>query len=157
MALIADSADFLEDAAINLTIALALGWPLARRAWAGRAMALVILVPACTAVAAAFRKAGDPDPPDVTLLVLTAGGAALVNLLAAVIVSRVRRHGGSLTAAAFLSARNDVVVNLAIIAMAVVTAVTGSGWPDIVLGLLIVLIALHPAWEVWEIAAEEAR
>lgn len=156
VSLVADSADFLEDTAINLLIALALGWPLARRAWAGRAMALVILVPAAVAGVAAFRKAGDPVPPDVLLLVVTAGGAAVVNLLAAVLVSRVRHAGGSLTAAAFLSARNDVVVNLAIIAMAVVTALTGSGWPDIVLGLVILVIALHAAWEVWEIAGEEA-
>lgn len=156
VALVADSADFLEDAAINLLIALALGWPLARRARAGRAMALVILVPAAAAGVAAFRKAGDPVPPDVLLLVVTAGGAAAVNLLAAVLVSRVRHAGGSLTVAAFLSARNDVVVNIAIIAMAVVTALTGSGWPDIVLGLVILAIALHAAWEVWEIAGEEA-
>ena len=56
---------------------------------------------------------------------------------------------------AFVSARNDVMVNLAIIAMALLTLVTDSAWPDIVLGLGIILIALHSAWEVWEASEEE--
>jgi Co/Zn/Cd efflux system component len=68
---------------------------------------------------------------------------------------RVRHHGGSLSRAAFLSARNDVVVNLAIIAMGVLTAWTGSGWPDIILGLAIVSINSFAAKEVWEAAEEE--
>ena len=43
VSLLADSVDFLEDTAINLLIFLALGWPLARRAAMGKAMALIIL------------------------------------------------------------------------------------------------------------------
>ncbi len=39
--------------------------------------------------------------------------------------------------------------------MALVTALTGSGWPDLVLGLVIVAIGLHAAAEVWEVASEE--
>ncbi len=76
VSLLADSVDFLEDTAINLLIALALGWPLRRRAVAGHAMALV-------------------------------------------------------------------------------TAWTGSGWPDIVLGCVIALVSSRAAWEVWELAGEE--
>lgn len=156
VSLLADSVDFLEDTAINLLIALALTWPLHRRALAGRALTVVILLPALTAAGAAWRKVADPVAPDATLLVVTAGGAAVVNLAAALIVSRIRHAGGSLTAAAFLSARNDVVVNLAIIAMGLLTAATGSGWPDIVLGLVIVAIGFHAAYEVWRLASEEA-
>jgi Co/Zn/Cd efflux system component len=60
-----------------------------------------------------------------------------------------------MTAAAFLIARNDVLVNLAIIAMALVTWFTGSGWPDIVLGAIIVVVNVGAAKEVWEVATEE--
>ncbi len=155
VALVADSVDFLEDTAVNVLIALALGWPLARRAVAGRVMAGIILVPAVAAAWQAVGKAGDPAPPDVTALALTAGAAALVNLTAALLLARVRHHGGSLGRAAFLSARNDVAVNLAIIVMAVVTSWTGSGWPDIVLGVGIVLLNGTAAWEVWRLAGQE--
>jgi Co/Zn/Cd efflux system component len=155
VALLADSVDFLEDTAVNLLIFLALGWPLARRAVAGKVMAGVILVPALAAAWAALDKARDPSPPDVTALALTAGGAVLVNGLAAYLLSRVRHHGGSMTAAAFLTARNDVLVNVAIIAMAGLTWWSGSGWPDIVLGAVIVVVNVRAAREVWEVATQE--
>ncbi|MGD8200705.1 cation transporter [Ornithinimicrobium sp. W1679] len=156
VALLADSVDFLEDTAVNLLIFLALGWPLARRATAGKVMAGLILLPAAAAAWAAFSKAGNPEPPDVTLLVLTAGGAVLVNGLAAWLLSRIRHHGGSMTTTAFVIARNDVLVNLAIIAMGLLTWATGSGWPDIVLGAAIILLNLRAAAEVWEVATEES-
>jgi len=153
--LMADSVDFLEDTAINVLIALAVALPLARRAMAGRAMAALILVPAIAAGWQVVLKAVDPVAPDVLALVVTAGGAVVVNLASALVLARHRRTGGSMGRAAFLSARNDVLVNLAIIAMGVVTWLTRSGWPDVVLGVAIVAIALHAAWEVWEAAGEE--
>lgn len=155
VALFADSIDFLEDTAINLMIALALGWGAANRAVAGKVMSGVLLVPAAAAIWQAVTKWGDPSPPDVGWLVATAGAAALVNGLCAWLLARVRSDGGSLSRAAYLSARNDVLVNVAIIAMGVVTAATGSGWPDLLLGLGIVALGLHSAAEVWEVASEE--
>lgn len=155
VALVADSVDFLEDTAVNLLIFLALGWSLARRAVVGKVLAGVILVPALVAGGMAVAKALDPQPPDVRALVVTAGGAVVVNAVCAVILLRIRSHGGSLTRAAFLAARNDVGANIAIIAMGAVTAWTGSGWPDIVLGAVIVLLNAQAAREVWEVATEE--
>jgi len=64
------------------------------------------------------------------------------------VLARVRHAGGSLGAAAFVSARNDVLVNVAIIAMGIVTLWTDSGWPDLILGCAIIALALHAAREV---------
>ena len=155
VALFADSVDFLEDTAINVLIAIALGWGARHRAIAGKAMAGILLVPAAAAVWQAVAKWGDPAPPEVRWLILTAGAAAVINGFCAWLLARFRKGGGSLSRAAYLSARNDVLVNVAIIAMAVVTAVTQSGWPDLVLGLVIVAIGIHAAAEVWEVASEE--
>lgn len=155
VALFADSVDFLEDTAVNLLIFLALGWPLARRATLGKVMAGIILLPALAAAGMAFYKAANPEPPDVTTLIVTAGGAVVVNTLCALLLMRIRRHGGSLTTAAFLAARNDVLINVAIIAMAALTWWSDSGWPDIVLGVIIIGLNVHAAREVWEVATEE--
>jgi Co/Zn/Cd efflux system component len=155
VSLLADSVDFLEDASINLLVFVALGWPLVRRAAMGKVMSVVILVPAAVAGWEAVQRFSDPVAPDVVPVVLASLGAVAVNGTSAVLLSRVRRHGGSLSTAAFMSARNDVVVNLAVIAMAAVTAWTGSGWPDLFLGCLIILLALHAAHEVWEVSEEE--
>lgn len=155
VALFADSVDFLEDTAVNLLIFLALGWTLARRATAGKVMAVIILMPAVAAIWTAIDKAGAPTPPDPLSLVLTAGGAVVVNLACTLLLARIRHHGGSMTAAAFLAARNDVIANIAIILMGLLTAATMSGWPDIVLGVIIVLLNVTAAREVWEVATEE--
>ena len=84
-----------------------------------------------------------------------AGGAAVVNLVCALVLARFRGAGGSMVTGAFLSARNDVLVNVAIIVVGVLTALTMSGWPDIVLGVGIVVLNVRAAREVWELAHEE--
>ena len=155
VSLLADSVDFLEDTAINLLIFIALGWPLARRAVMGKVMALLILGPATLAGWKAIQRFPDPFPPDVLPVVLVSVGAIAVNGFSAWLLDGVRHRGGSLSRAAFLSARNDVLVNVAIIVMAVVTLWTDSGWPDLVLGCLIIALALHAAYEVWEVSEEE--
>lgn len=155
VSLLADSVDFLEDTSINLLIFVALGWPLARRAVMGKAMALVILGPAAVAGWQAIQRFSEPLAPDVVPVVLASLGAIAVNGTSAWLLVSVRHSGGSLSSAAFLSARNDVLVNVAIIVMAVVTIWTGSGWPDLVLGCGIILLALHAAYEVWEASEEE--
>ena len=155
VSLLADSVDFLEDTAINLLIFVALGWPMARRAVMGKAMAAILVVPASVAAWQAVQAFSDPVAPDASPVVLASLGAIGVNGVSAWLLVRVRHHGGSLSRAAFLSARNDVAVNLAIIAMAGLTLWTGSGWPDLILGCVIIVVALHAAHEVWEVSEEE--
>lgn len=156
VALLADSVDFLEDTAVNLLIALALGWSLAARARVGRVLALVILLPAVAVVVQVVLKIGDPEAPAVTPLVLAAAGAALVNLVCALLLARIRAAGGSMVGAAWYAARNDVIINLAIIAMGLLTLVVGTGWPDIVLGVLIIVLNGRAALVVWRLAGEES-
>ncbi len=155
VALLADGVDFLEDTAVNLLIALALAWPLHRRALAGKAMAAILLVPAAVALAQAVAKVRHPQAPDPRALVLVSLGAVLVNGISAWLLARRQLHAGSLSRAAFLSARNDVIVNLAIIAMAGVTVVTASGWPDVLLGLGILALNGRAAFQVWELSEQE--
>lgn len=156
VSLFADSVDFLEDTAVNLLIFAALGWPLAHRAKAGKTVAVIILLPAVAALWQAVSKFRNPEAPDALSLVLTAGGAVVINAVCAVLLLRQRDHGGSMTRAAWLAARNDVVINLGIIAMGVLTlTLVPNGWPDLILGIGIVLLNLGAAKEVWEVAEEE--
>ena len=66
-------------------------------------------------------------------------------------------HSGSLTRAAFLSARNDALANVAIITAGFMTAYTLSGWPDLIVGLGIGTMNADAAREVWSAAREEHR
>lgn len=155
VSLLADSVDFLEDTAINLLIFVALGWPLAKRAAMGKLMAVVILGPAAVAAWEAIQRFAEPVAPEVVPVVLASVGAIVINGTSAWLLTRVRHHGGSLSRAAFLSARNDVLVNVSIIAMAIITLWSTSGWPDLILGCVIIGLALHAAYEVWEVSEEE--
>lgn len=155
VSLFADSVDFLEDAAVNLLIAMALGWSRAARARLGMALAGVLLIPGIATLSTAWEKFMAPLPPAPIPLSVTGIGAFAVNLGCAFMLARVRTHGGSLTRAAFLSARNDVLANIAIVVAGVVTAYTRSGWPDLVVGLGIGALNAGAAREVWSAAREE--
>lgn len=155
VSLLADSVDFLEDTAINVLIFIALGWRLARQATAGKAMAVVILLPAAVAGWEAIQRFSDPVTPHIVPVIAASVGAIAINGTSAWLLVRVRHASGSLSRAAFLSARNDVLVNLAIIVMALITAWEPSGWPDLILGCGIIALALHAAWEVWEVSEPE--
>lgn len=157
VSLFADSVDFLEDTAVNLLILIALGWSMRARARVGMAMASVLLVPTVAMLWSVWMKIGHFIPPAPMPLSLTGAGALAVNLTCAFLLARYRKHRGSLTKAAFLSARNDAYANIAIIAAGVITTFTHSAWPDMVVGLGIMLMNADAAREVWKAAREEHR
>lgn len=158
VSLFADSIDFLEDASVNFLIFAALGWSAVHRARVGMALAGILLVPGLATLWTAWEKFNMPVPPEPVPLTLAGAGALAVNLACALLLARYRAHQGSLTRAAFLSARNDVLANIAIIAAGLVTAVLWrSAWPDLIVGLGIVVMNAEAAREVWTAAREEHR
>jgi Co/Zn/Cd efflux system component len=81
----------------------------------------------------------------------------VVNLFAAILLARHREHGGSLAKAAWLSARNDALANIAIIGAGLVMLRLPSIWPDIIVGLGIAFMNLDAARAVWTTARKEHR
>ncbi|MGE0257739.1 MAG: cation transporter [Alphaproteobacteria bacterium] len=157
VSLFADSIDFLEDAAVNGLILIALGWSARSRALVGMAMAVILLVPGAATAFMAWQKFILPIPPAPVPLSLAGLGALAVNLFCAFLLVRFRAHAGSLTRAAWLSARNDALANVAIIAAGFATAATLSVWPDLIVGLGIFAINLDAAREVYTAARAERR
>jgi Co/Zn/Cd efflux system component len=65
-----------------------------------------------------------------------------------------RRRGDDINMrSAFVCSRNDVIGNAAVLIAAVAVAVTGSGWPDIVIGLLVAVVFGRSAVQVVREAA----
>lgn len=157
VSLFADSVDFLEDASVNFLIAIAIGWSAVSRARVGMALAGILFIPGLATLWTAWEKFLLPMPPAPLPLSLAGGGALVINLSCALMLVRFRSHRSSLTRAAFLSARNDVLANVAIIAAGFVTAYTLSGWPDLIVGLGIAAMNADAAREVWRAAREEHR
>lgn len=157
VSLFADSIDFLEDASVNGLILLALGWRAARRRRVGKLLAAILLLPALATLWTAWHKLALPVAPPALPLALTGLGALAVNLGCAALLARHRHHGGSLMKAAFLSARNDALANIAIVLAGIVTALwLRSAWPDLAVGAGIALLNADAARQVWRAARAEA-
>ena len=156
ISLFADSVDFLEDGFVNILILLALNWTARARARVGMLLAGVLLAPGLATLWMAWEKFRIPAAPAPVALSLTGLGALAVNLGCAFMLARYRHHGGSLTRAAFLSARNDALANVAIIAAGLVTAaIWRSIWPDMIVGLAIAALNADSARAVWRAARAE--
>ena len=148
--LFADSIDFLEDASINILIFLALGWSIKSKARLGKCLAMILVIPALAFLYTIWQKFNMPSVPDPSILSLTGFGALLVNLTCTFILMRFRNYQGSLTRAAFLSARNDALANIGIIIAGLIGYIWVSMWPDLIVGFLIMAINLDAAKEIWE-------
>lgn len=157
VSLFADSVDFLEDASINLLILAALRWSVRARARLGMGLAAIILAPGFATLAMAWHRYATGVPPEALAVGATGLAALAVNVTCTALLVRHRASAGSLTRAAFLSARNDTFANVAIVAVGVVTLWWRSPWPDLVVGLAIGLLNAGAAWKVWEAARDERR
>ncbi|MEO8756298.1 MAG: cation transporter [Devosia sp.] len=156
VSLFADSIDFLEDTSVNILILLSLGWSAKARARVGMALAAILLVPGLATLITAWHKLSTMTPPEPLALSVTGAGALAINLSCALLLARYRDHSGGLTKAAFLSARNDALANVAIIAAGLVTAfMWHSPWPDLVVGLAIGVLNADAAREVFTASRKE--
>lgn len=110
-----------------------------------------------TTLWSAWEKLHLPLAPDPVLLSLNGFGALVVNFICAFMLVRFRSHGNSMAKAAFFSARNDVFANIAIIVAALATTVTLSHWPDLIVGIGILIINLDAASKVYSAARKEYK
>lgn len=155
VSLFADSIDFLEDASVNFLILVALGWSASARARVGMALAGILLLPGLATLWMAWQKFNLPAPPAPVPLGIAGLGALAVNLSCAFMLARFRAHSGSLSRAAFLSARNDALANIAIMGAAGLTVLYPSVWPDLIVGLGIAALNADAARAVYKAARRD--
>ena len=157
VSLLADSIDFIEDASINFLIFFAISLTLAKRAKVSIILSIIMLLPGLTALWAVWQQVLYQEPPRPIELSLVAFGALIVNFLCTFILIRFKNFSGSLTRGAFLSARNDVLANIAIILTGIITFFYPSIWPDIVVGIFIAYIRTESALEIFNKAMKEFK
>jgi len=155
LSLISDSVDFLEDASINILIALAIGWSLKKRQVTSYFLAAVLLVPGIAFIWNAIHQILSPEVPQGAGMSYVGFGALAVNVTCAILISRHKNEEGGLVNAAYYSARNDAVANVLIIGAGIITLFYASVIPDLVIGIIIFIMNADAAKEVLESARQE--
>ncbi|MEJ0093757.1 MAG: cation transporter [Methylocella sp.] len=155
-ALLADAADFLEDASIYGLAVVAIGWSPRWRGWAAGAQGFAMAGVGVAALAQIVRRLFEGGAPPSSAIAATALLALAVNVFCAWQLARFRGGDASMRSI-WLSTRNDAILNALTIFAAALIAATGSGWPDIAAGALIAAINLWAAAEVlWKARRELA-
>jgi Co/Zn/Cd efflux system component len=147
VALFADSMDFLEDTLLYGFGLLALGWGQKAQARASIAVAAFMAIPGLAALVAAINKLSTLIPPEPVTMGVVAAFALAVNAVTAVVLMQ-SRNDSTVLQAAWLSARNDVIVGLVVIIAAALVAYWDSAWPDIIAGLGVAALHGHAAWKI---------
>ena len=157
VSLFSDSIDFLEDTFVNLLILFSFLISSTLRPKLSKILVIVILLPGLTALWAAWEQIVRPLPPEAFKLTLVGFGALLTNITCTIILMKYRENNKNFIKAAFLSARNDVLANLIIIAAGIIIMIYPSIWPDLIAGLVIFLINFDAAYKVYQIANFEDK
>ena len=157
VSLLADSIDFIEDTSINFLIFFAVSLSLVKRAKISIFLSIIMLFPGFVAIWAIWKQIILQQPPAPIELSIVGFGALVVNCLCTYILMKFRNYSGSLTKAAFLSARNDAIANITIIFAGIITIFYPSIWPDILVGLFIAYIRTESAIEIYIKARKELQ
>ncbi len=145
--LLADSLDFLGDAA-NYGISLwVLGMSLSSRAWASIVKAASMATFGVGVLGSTVWHAASGTLPQAGTMGVIGALAFAANLATAAILYA-WRDGDSNMRGVWLCTRNDALGNLAVLAAALGVFGTGSAWPDLAVAAIMASLALSAATQV---------
>lgn len=146
-ALMADSVDMLGDAFVYGLGLYALGRGARWQAGAAIAKGAIILVFGLAIGMEIVHKLLGGASPSSTLMSIFGGLALAANLACLALLWRFRAANVNM-ASTFECSRNDVISNLGVLVAAGLVALTGAGWPDIIVGAIVAALFLRSAVSV---------
>lgn len=146
-ALKADALDFIGDGTISLLGLIAVGWGLAARAKAAMLQGIFLGLLAVGVLAATGYRLLILQHPEAQLMGIFGLIGLAVNITAAVVLLP-HRHGDANVRAVWLFSRNDALGNVAVVMAALLVAWTQTGWPDLVVALVIAGLFLQSAFAI---------
>lgn len=146
-ALLADSLDMLGDALVYGLSLYALHRSARWRAGAALTKGIIMAGFGGGVVLEAVLKLSVGVVPDGSLMGVFGALALVANVICLVLLMRHRSDDLNMRST-WLCSRNDVIANAGVLLAAAGVAVTGTVWPDILMGLLIAGFFLSSAWGV---------
>jgi Co/Zn/Cd efflux system component len=107
------------------------------------------MVPAISVLISTVYKINNPSAPSGEVISFVAFGALLINFTCAFLLAKFRQNQQSLVLAAYLSARNDALANIAVITAGIATLLWVSPIPDLIVGISIGMLNADAALKVW--------
>ena len=142
--LIADSIDMLADAAVYSIALYAVGRAAHHKAyaalasgWAQAVLGLLILIDVA-------RRAYMGSEP-VSEIMMAVGVIALIANVICLRLIQKHKEGEVHMRASWIFSKNDVIANIGVIISGILVWISGSRWPDLMIGLIIGLIILNGA------------
>lgn len=156
VSLLADAIDFLGDSA-NYAISL---WVLAMsiqvRAKASLVKAAFMMLFGIGVLVHALLNLINGVVPDAQTMTLI-GFLALVANVAVAVLLYAYRNGDSNMRSVWLCTRNDALGNVAVIIAALGVFGTGTAWPDLIVAVIMALLALTAAKQIFQQATHELK
>ncbi|MDH3900676.1 MAG: cation diffusion facilitator family transporter [Gammaproteobacteria bacterium] len=146
-ALLADSLDMLADAVIYAIGLFALGRASHWRARAALTSGLFQLALGAGIAIEAMVKLFVDGLPDTATMGLFGVLALVANSICFVLLTRFR-DGDINLRATWICSRNDMIGNIGVLIAAGLVLWLDSGWPDIIIGLMIALIVMRSAYRI---------
>lgn len=148
--LIADSLDMFADAAVYGVALFVVGHSARLKLRAAHFSGWLQMILALGALSEVLRRFMFGSEP-VSVLMMSFGFLALIaNSLCLVLIAKQKDNGAHMKASWIFSA-NDVIANLGVIAAGLLVAMTGSRYPDLVIGFVIALIVLNGARRILQL------
>ena len=150
--LIADSLDMFADATIYGVALYAVGHSVKRKLQAAHLSGWLQLALALGALSEVIRRFIFGSEPASTLMMSFGFIALIANVICLILISKSKDDGAHMKAS-WICSSNDVISNVGIILAGVLVAVTGSRYPDLLIGLVISVIVLHGAHRILKLKA----
>ncbi|RYG30083.1 MAG: cation transporter, partial [Burkholderiales bacterium] len=148
--LIADSLDMFADAAVYGLSLYAVGRSAALKVRAAHMAGWMQLALALLAMGEVVRRFIYGSEP-VSELMMGMGLVALVANAACLVLIAKRRDAGAHMKASYIFSSNDVIANAGVILAGGLVALTGSAYPDLVIGLIVGLVVLNGARRILQL------
>lgn len=154
-ALAANAMDFLADSATYAISLWAIGKSVQVRSGAAVFKSLSLIILAGTVIGYAIWRAVTGEAPEGAIITGLAIFGFAANLGAALLLIRYR-EGDANVRSVWLCTRNDLVHSLGVTLAGGLVWLTGSRWPDLLVGLLLGAVFLHSAGSILLQARREA-
>lgn len=143
----ADSLDMLADALVYGSGLYAIGRTAVVKQRAAFWSGVFQIGLAVTILADVGRRAVNGSEPNWVLMMSMSAVALAANAYCLTLLSK-HRDGEAHMRASWIFSRSDVIANAGVITAGGLVALTGSRWPDLIVGSVISLVVLHGGWEI---------